>query len=75
MTTKAISEQAVHLQLAKDVAAREAAQGINATSHDLHTSVMIANGLVIKEDQQKLAADTVELSLHPTEKLLSGLLE
>ncbi|KAG6912802.1 hypothetical protein DXG01_012027, partial [Tephrocybe rancida] len=50
LTTKAISERVVRLELAKDIAAKEAVQGVNTTSHEMHASVMIANGLVIEED-------------------------
>ncbi|KAG6905754.1 hypothetical protein DXG01_000908 [Tephrocybe rancida] len=75
LKTKAKSERVVCLKLAKAVEAKEDAQGIDLTSHELHASVVIANGLVIEEDQHKLTADTEELGQHPTEKQLSGLLE
>ncbi|KAG6913302.1 hypothetical protein DXG01_008085 [Tephrocybe rancida] len=74
-TTKAKSERAACLELAQGVAAKEALQGVDTTSHKMHASVMIANSLVIEDNQQKLAADTADLGQHPTEKQLSGLLE
>ncbi|KAG6912768.1 hypothetical protein DXG01_012291, partial [Tephrocybe rancida] len=75
LTAEAISERAVCLELARDVAEREAIQGVDTTSHEMHASVMVANGLVIEEEQRKLAADMAELGLHPTKNQLSGLLE
>ncbi|KAG5650355.1 hypothetical protein H0H81_012536 [Sphagnurus paluster] len=48
-TTKAASEQAVRLELAKEVEAQEAADA-SESSQDIHPSVMIANGLVIEHE-------------------------
>ncbi|KAG6906290.1 hypothetical protein DXG01_014754, partial [Tephrocybe rancida] len=55
LTTKAKSEQAAHLELAQGIAAKEALQGVDITSHKMHASVMIANGLVIEDDQYVLS--------------------
>ncbi|KAF8070016.1 hypothetical protein FPV67DRAFT_1413223 [Lyophyllum atratum] len=71
---KVVSEREARLKLAEGVAAKEQA-GVEEMESGLHATVMIANGLVIEEDQRKLAADTSDLGQHPTANQLSNLLE
>ncbi|KAF9466857.1 hypothetical protein BDZ94DRAFT_1157101, partial [Collybia nuda] len=72
-TIKRTSEKSARLQLAS-----EAAEEINEQRSDAsisHSSVMIANGLQLEEEQRRLATDTANLGQHPTAKQLSALLE
>ncbi|KAG6807043.1 hypothetical protein H0H92_009022, partial [Tricholoma furcatifolium] len=74
--SKAISERGVRLKLAQEVERMVEERGAgDACEGPMHASAMIASGLVLEEEQHKLAADTADLGTHPTAKQLSNLLE
>ncbi|KAG6823301.1 hypothetical protein H0H92_010681, partial [Tricholoma furcatifolium] len=74
--SKGISERGIRLKLAQEVERMAEERGVGDTTQGpMHASAMIASGLVLEEEQYKLAADMADLGTHPTAKQLSDLLE
>ncbi|KAF8074787.1 hypothetical protein FPV67DRAFT_1665550 [Lyophyllum atratum] len=66
-----MSERDVQLKLVEEVAERDQMEGTNGET-EYHPTVMIANGLALREDQY---VDMADLGLHLTSNQLSRLLE
>ncbi|KAG6819407.1 hypothetical protein H0H93_012104, partial [Arthromyces matolae] len=73
-TTKELSERAVRLKLAKQVAVDEGGGEVE-TSHEMHASTFIAHGLALEGEQRKLSLENSELGDHPTPTQLYRLTE
>ncbi|KAG6819829.1 hypothetical protein H0H93_008178 [Arthromyces matolae] len=73
-TATELSERAVRLKLAEQVARNEQ-RGDMDTSHEMHPSTFIAHGLALEGEQRKLHLDNSELGDHPTATQLYRLTE